>query len=473
MLWTACKKQAAAENRDLKGEALMEKTAELFREVVYSSQVMDSTLTRSELMRSKTQWDKAMSAFMAEPTLSYNIILDAASQYNLDVREHGKAGAWQRNGKKIGKAFSVYLLSATFSALVESIADAVRDDDDEEFWEKFVQALWGEDGKFLQGNLSQDLTILGKLPYIKNFISSLQGYESGDMSLASMNNLLNAYKIWEETVKLNTGAQEKATKVTYYGKMTEWGKIYKTLQALSQGTGVAVSNLTRDVIAIWNTIMNDRNPEWKIRTYDGGQLTGSKKAVWEESIKPLGISKTQYQAILTDANEDKNSSVSQAEMDSYLKEELAGGHLTREQADAIWDAQGWKKTWDEYKNKGTGKSSSKASGKASGKTSGTTAGAETGYDSFKKTAPLHGSKKQATYDVWEMALQKVMSLERFGEILSEADANSNKSLTQDELGNELVKAVKAGEMTQDQAAQVWAAQDWSHDFSYWLGRHPH
>ena len=44
-LWVACKMQTQAQNKGLTGEELNQKTADLFREVVYSSQVMDSTLT--------------------------------------------------------------------------------------------------------------------------------------------------------------------------------------------------------------------------------------------------------------------------------------------------------------------------------------------------------------------------------------------------------------------------------------------
>ena len=334
MLWQACKRQAKGENADLSQEALMDKTAELFREVIYSSQVMDSTLTRSEIMRGKTGWTKAMSAFMAEPTLSYNILMDAFSKLNLDARKHGKAEAWKRNSGKLGKAFTVYVTSAAFAAVVESIADAVRDDDDEEFWEKFRQALWGEKGP-LSGNLTQDLTVLGKLPYVKNFISTLQGYNSGDMSVAAFSNLVNVYSIWEETLKLKNGELDKATKVTYYGKMTKWGKVYKTLQALSQLSGFAVSNLTRDVTAIWNTAMNGRRDDWKIRTYNPNLLSQSKAAAYEQYAKSTGVTEKQYERILASANLN-GGSVSQNEMGRYLTDALNAGDLTMAQANAVW-----------------------------------------------------------------------------------------------------------------------------------------
>jgi len=273
-LWVACKLQAQDMFPNLSGDPLMQETANLFRNVVYSSQVMDGTLTRSELMRGKTEKTKALTAFMAEPTLSYNVLLDAYSEYTNDVRQHGNQGAWQRNKDKLFNAFVVYVSSATVSAIAESIADAVRDDDDyESFLEKFLQALFGE-GKglkrVLDGNLVQDLLISNKIPFAKDIVNKLIGFgNSADMSTESIGALINAIQIWIETWQLAHGTLDKATGTTYYGRMTPWGKIYKSLQALSQMTGFAASAALRDVFAIWNTTFGDVL-HMKVKTYDAG-----------------------------------------------------------------------------------------------------------------------------------------------------------------------------------------------------------
>ena len=338
-IWTACKRQAAAETK-AKGDDLMQATADLFREAIYSSQVMDSTLTRSEIMRGKTMWSKMNSAFMAEPTLSYNILLDAYSEYRNDVRRHGKAGAWQRNSAKIGKALAIYMASATVSAIAESLADAGRDDDDESYWDKVLEALMGEDSLF-EGNLAQDLTIIGKVPFLKNFISTVQGYTSGDMSATAFNNAINAINIWKETAQLNleflpeNWKLDKATKVTYYGKMTPWGKIYKTLQAVSQLSGIAASNLTRDATGIWNTIMNGRRDDWKIRTYDNvkeRRTSGFIKAI-------LSGNTSRANEIMAEA-ESKDSLKS--EVRSSLKEQMLGGEISQGDVTEVLRAAGYK-----------------------------------------------------------------------------------------------------------------------------------
>ena len=76
--------------------------------------------------------------------------------------------------------------------------------------------------------------------------------------------------------------------------MTEWGKVYKTLQALSQLSGVAAANMTRDVTAIWNLTVGSINPDMKIRTYDSNALSESKEAAYQETVKPTGIKKGQW-----------------------------------------------------------------------------------------------------------------------------------------------------------------------------------
>ena len=352
-LWVACKLQVQDVNPELTGEALMEKTADLFREAIYSSQVMDSTLTRSELMRSHSFWDKNLSAFMAEPTLSYNILLDAYSEYEKDVRRYGKQGSWKRNQDKILKAFMVYESSAIVAAIAESIADAIRDDDDgETALDKFLQAFLGEDS-FIDGNLFQDMIITGKIPYAKNIWSLLQGFDNSDMVFGGISNLIKVFEIWRETVELATGDLDKPTKVTYYGKMTTWGKVYKTLQSLSQVSGFPVSGMMRDVFAIWNSTAGNIVPYWKIKTYDGSALTQSQKEAYNENLKGSGITEGQYQQMRKDMDADGNGSLKQDEVGAYLDEQLKFGNITGEQAEAIWKTAGpsWKKTYSDWSGK--------------------------------------------------------------------------------------------------------------------------
>lgn len=283
-LWVACKLEAKQRNEALEGEELNKATADIFREVIYATQVMDSTLTRSEMMRGGTMRTKLASAFMAEPTLSANILMDAASEYAIESRKSGKEEAWKKTRGKIGLAFVTYVCSMSAAAFVESVLDAMRDDDDYETrLEKFNQAFFGEDG-ILSGNLAQDLTILGKIPVVKDIVDTVTGNKRSDMSVASVEALTTSIRIWSETIRLANGTLEAPTKVTYNGRMTQWGKIYKTLQALSQMSGLAVSNFMRDGIAIWNSTVAFNNPDYKLKTYDAGLKSNVKYAYQDGTL---------------------------------------------------------------------------------------------------------------------------------------------------------------------------------------------
>lgn len=280
-LWNACKAEVR-DKQKLTGDALLKATAERFREVIYSTQVVDSTMTRSQAMRATGVYGAVSTAFMSEPTLSYNLLLKAYTDYTAELRATGdKKEAWRNASGKIARALATYLVSAAASGLAESIVDACRDDDEYATWlEKYLSALIGakyKDGKFsgvdpLESNLFMDVDILSKLPILKDFMSMISGYENDRMDTEWIKNLIDAYRIWDETIKLETGKLDEPTDVTYNGNMTLYGKIYKTLKAVSQATGLPISAASREVITLWNTIAGavGKGDEWTIHTYDSG-----------------------------------------------------------------------------------------------------------------------------------------------------------------------------------------------------------
>lgn len=280
-LWNACKAEVR-DKQKLTGDALLKATAERYREVIYSTQVVDSTMTRSQAMRATGVYGAVSTAFMSEPTLSYNLLLKAYTDYTAELRATGdKKEAWRNASGKIARALAAYLVSAAASGLVESIVDACRDDDEYATWlEKYLGTLIGakyKDGKFsgvnpLKSNLFMDVDILSKLPILKDFVSLASGYSNGRMDTEWIKNLIDAYRIWDETIKLDIGKLDKPTSVTYNGNMTLYGKIYKTLKAVSQIAGLPANNTARDVIMLWNTIAGavGKGDEWTIHTYDSG-----------------------------------------------------------------------------------------------------------------------------------------------------------------------------------------------------------
>lgn len=264
-MWDACKLEVQ-DKRHLSGDALMKETALRFREVIYRSQVVDGTLTRSHTMRDRSTFKSLATAFMAEPTMSYNMVLDAYESYSQDVRRIGdRKKALEKNKDKLASAFFAYTASQLAAAVAESIADAFRDDDDyQTFFQKWFEAFWGKDG-----NLLSDMNILGKIPGIKDIISIATGWGNDRMDTAWMENMVKAYQAWAETIRLATGKQDEPTEATYRGKMTTYGKIYKTMQGMSQLMGLPVSAAMREAKVMWNNSVGAVYPAMKLKTYKG------------------------------------------------------------------------------------------------------------------------------------------------------------------------------------------------------------
>lgn len=264
-MWNACKLEVQ-DRQHLTGDALLDAAALRFREVIYRSQVVDGTLTRSHTMRDRSTFKSLATAFMAEPTMSYNMVLDAYDQYAQDARRLGsRKKALERNKGKLTSAFLAYTSSQLAAAVAESIADAFRDDDDyQTFFQKWLEAFWGKDG-----NLLSDLNLLGKIPGVKDIISIATGWGNDRMDTAWMENMVKAYQAWAETIRLATGKQDKPTDATYNGKMTTYGKIYKTMQGMSQLFGLPVSAAMREGKVLWNNSVGALYPDRKLKTYKG------------------------------------------------------------------------------------------------------------------------------------------------------------------------------------------------------------
>ena len=247
-IWAATKAKVAREQK-VSGEALLKATAELFEDVVYQTQVADSVLTRNSLMRSKSQRMKELTSFLGEPTASLNILLSAFQDY-----ESGHS-SWDKVKRGVMIGFYGYALSAVANALVTSFADAWRDDDEyEEFLEKYCQALLGEKSIW-NGNLVSELNPLEKVIFVRDILSAFKGYPTS----TSYGDLIN------DTVDLVDSVKKY---IQGKGSLTAYGVLYKVLQAISSAGGFGLSNLSREVVGIWNNTIGRMHPDKLIHRYE-------------------------------------------------------------------------------------------------------------------------------------------------------------------------------------------------------------
>ena len=349
LLWRACKLEVQDKNH-LAGEELLKATAERFREVVYRTQVVDSTMTRSHAMRGSGTLTKMATSFMSEPTVSYNMVMESTRQIAEDAKRVGLRPAIRRNWKTAGRAYQAYIVSAIVTAIVESLYDALRDSDDDKYLDKVWKALGGEkpetvkDGILdvvfgLNGNLAGDINPIGKVPYLRDVVSILGGYSNGRMDTEAVANLKKAIDIWDEVIRLQTGDLDKATKTTYYGNMTTYGMIYPTAKALSQLTGLPASAAMREVATAWNTTVGAAWPAMKMRTYEDKKL----REAWQKYGKDSGVSyATVYRAIQDmkefESDRDADGNAISGSLKAKYVEYIRGLGLTRAQEKAVWEA---------------------------------------------------------------------------------------------------------------------------------------
>ncbi|MBQ2614758.1 MAG: hypothetical protein IJB80_05475 [Clostridia bacterium] len=184
-LWNACELEIRETRKDLKPgtDAFFDTVSKRLREVIYSTQVVDSVMTRSQAMRSDDGSMKALTAFMSEATLSYNMVQDAFWGCRLDAQKMGKKEAFKKHGKKIARVLYAYTVTNAFSALVEAAFDKLRDtEDEEEFWQLFLE------------NFRDDMSMLNKIPYAKEILSAFDGFSPSRQDVAWMQPIVNATK---------------------------------------------------------------------------------------------------------------------------------------------------------------------------------------------------------------------------------------------------------------------------------------
>lgn len=247
VLWNACKAEVSEKNKGITNDELIAKTGERFDDIIIRTQVVDSVLTKSQWMRSDSFFHRMTSSFMSESMTSYNTLLRQYDRYSADAARTGKKSALKMNGKPIATAVTVFVLTQLINALVTAPLDAARDDDDyKTFLEKMLE-------KFKRSAL-QNLLPTSMMPYIADIVEYAM-YGNTDRPD------LQLY-----TKAIDLGKQLKRTIDNYdYFKLHKL--INSALSMASSISGIPMSNIARDAIAVWNTVVgNIGNGELKFQT---------------------------------------------------------------------------------------------------------------------------------------------------------------------------------------------------------------
>ena len=226
-LWEAVKNEVAAEKHLKPGTAEhLEAAGKRFNDVVEYTQVYDSTISRSELMRSKSAAAQMATAFMAEPVTAYNMLYDAFVN---------------KTGVSKQRALCAFIGTTVFNALLKSIVYALRDDDDQAYREKYVEAvtnslLGGKAEKisWLYG-LGSDLNPINLIPYARDIASIMQGYDVERADMALIGDFVGSLEI------------------VFNDNKTIGEKIRSIAEAISAFFGIPLKNVLRDTEAIYDS----------------------------------------------------------------------------------------------------------------------------------------------------------------------------------------------------------------------------
>ena len=303
-IWNACKKQTAAQNKGLSGDELNARAAELFQDVIGKTQVYDSVFTKCDYLRRKEGFTMMAMQFMSEPVTTLNMMYEAVT--NAKKSEDAK--------KKCGRAFACYVTSLVVNSAVKSVVYAIRDDDDDKsFWEKYL-------GNAVSGVITDGF---GILPYIKDVISIVHGYDVSRLDMAAFSSLVDA------------------TKTVLNEDRSMPDKILKVLKAVGQFTGVPAYNIGRDFRALLDTCD-------KIKKCLTGEIekqpttaTGIKEAIKGELRKEDSVYQQLYEANVNGdfahyqkiygnlRRKDKDTSTINSSVRQVIKKEYLDGKIDR------------------------------------------------------------------------------------------------------------------------------------------------
>lgn len=222
-LWNAVKREQADLHKgmDTNSEEFLMLCGDRFNDIVDHTQVYDSLLAKSQIMRSSSDIDKMMTSFASEPTLTLNIMYDAFANKNHPDQK-----------KRIWSA----MLYTTLSSLAAAIGSAMisawnKDDDDRTAWEKLLNKTVDA---FI-GNVNP----LENIPYVRDVWSLFQGYEVERTDMSLFSDLV--------------AAVNKVKSDNYTG----FRKVEEMAGSIANVFGIPVKNVMRDMRRIYNAALSD------------------------------------------------------------------------------------------------------------------------------------------------------------------------------------------------------------------------
>ena len=278
-LWNAVEAETAEKFPSLKrgSGAFYEKTAERFGEVIDRTQVVDSVLHRTQIMRSSNAANRMATSFMSEPSKIYNM-------FYRDLWDFAQADKGQQKdaGKAIARSAAALIASFAINAIAQSLPDAWRDKDREDgFKERFSDA-W-------VGNFLDNFDPIGYVPYLKDIESIIQGY---DVSRSDMEGITEIVEAGKDLYKAVNGESKK----------TALASGIDTAARLLDLLGLPAYNIKRDVYSALQHILIDVGAEELLYELDKLMSNPEKdsKTFYDDLFRVMGRDYGQYKSVYQD-----------------------------------------------------------------------------------------------------------------------------------------------------------------------------
>ncbi len=257
-LWDASKKKVRRETGlNENSEEFYAKVSELFEDVIYNTQVVDTVLTKSEYSRDKRFSRRLFSSFMSEPMTTASLV--TSEIFDIQMKQAAGAKLKLSDYSRLSKTCIVVAVAAAVNSALAALADAWRDDDDYgTFGEKWLRAY--------RVKLADELMPLTYLPYSSTvwdtFKLMLDKMEKKWFGLDVYGNgtdlpISDIIEATTKVVEIFKEIDEKGESSKY----TKFGGYYKVVNVISKLTGVPIYNLMREIVAVNNNLRPDS--KWK------------------------------------------------------------------------------------------------------------------------------------------------------------------------------------------------------------------
>ena len=226
LIWKAVKAEQAElhPGMDVNSEEFLQLCGDRFDDVIDHTQVYDSVITRSNLMRSKNALHRMATSFMSEPTLSINMLCDAF------LGKHDK--------KQRGKILGGVIVSQVLAGAMAALAQAWNDDEDKRnVVERYADRA--------TANILDNLNPLGMLPYVSDLMSLFAGYDVERPDMAAIADIIDYGKTF-------------ITKAADPEKTLTWKDYENFVGTLANMAGLPAKNISREVRRTRNLIVNSQ-----------------------------------------------------------------------------------------------------------------------------------------------------------------------------------------------------------------------